>query len=126
MRVGHDLPRTLVLSYAAWTYAAVRPARAASQRRRAVADPWRITAPLGGAWRRLQSGAERSDGAGTSAGRRLRGLVRGLLRAGGQPQKRIGGPASGREGARRSEEHTSELQSLMRISYSVFCFNTHL
>src|SRR3546814_1089726 len=24
-------------------------------------------------------------------------------------------------GARRSEEHTSELQSLMRISYSVFC-----
>src|SRR3546814_2546690 len=25
--------------------------------------------------------------------------------------------------ARRSEEHTSELQSLMRISYAVFCFN---
>src|SRR3546814_10410235 len=25
----------------------------------------------------------------------------------------------------RSEEHTSELQSLMRISYSVFCFITH-
>src|SRR3546814_2269660 len=24
----------------------------------------------------------------------------------------------------RSEEHTSELQSLMRISYSVFCLNT--
>src|SRR3546814_1859929 len=24
----------------------------------------------------------------------------------------------------RSEEHTSELQSLMRISYAVFCFNT--
>src|SRR3546814_8357369 len=24
-------------------------------------------------------------------------------------------------GARRSEEHTSELQSLMRISYAVFC-----
>src|SRR3546814_9296535 len=23
----------------------------------------------------------------------------------------------------RSEEHTSELQSLMRISYAVFCFN---
>src|SRR3546814_2456906 len=31
--------------------------------------------------------------------------------------------ASTREGARaaRSEEHTSELQSLMRISYAVFC-----
>src|SRR3546814_10361519 len=27
-------------------------------------------------------------------------------------------------GARRSEEHTSELQSLMRISYAVFCLTT--
>src|SRR3546814_8169574 len=27
----------------------------------------------------------------------------------------------GRRHARRSEEHTSELQSLMRISYAVFC-----
>src|SRR3546814_10722815 len=26
-------------------------------------------------------------------------------------------------GFRRSEEHTSELQSLMRISYAVFCLN---
>src|SRR3546814_10578864 len=26
-------------------------------------------------------------------------------------------------GVRRSEEHTSELQSLMRISYAVFCLN---
>src|SRR3546814_3780490 len=26
--------------------------------------------------------------------------------------------------SRRSEEHTSELQSLMRISYAVFCLNT--
>src|SRR3546814_5494960 len=26
-----------------------------------------------------------------------------------------------KSGARRSEEHTSELQSLMRISYAVFC-----
>src|SRR3546814_10335838 len=26
-------------------------------------------------------------------------------------------------GQRRSEEHTSELQSLMRISYAVFCLN---
>src|SRR3546814_10238641 len=25
----------------------------------------------------------------------------------------------------RSEEHTSELQSLMRISYAVFCLNTN-
>src|SRR3546814_4743884 len=28
---------------------------------------------------------------------------------------------AGREVLRRSEEHTSELQSLMRISYAVFC-----
>src|SRR3546814_6715160 len=30
-------------------------------------------------------------------------------------------PSAGR--MRRSEEHTSELQSLMRISYAVFCLN---
>src|SRR3546814_1262869 len=30
-------------------------------------------------------------------------------------------PAGGQPGDRRSEEHTSELQSLMRISYAVFC-----
>src|SRR3546814_8372159 len=30
-------------------------------------------------------------------------------------------PADGRERWLRSEEHTSELQSLMRISYAVFC-----
>src|SRR3546814_6200509 len=29
----------------------------------------------------------------------------------------------GSYGSRRSEEHTSELQSLMRISYAVFCLN---
>src|SRR3546814_4904361 len=31
------------------------------------------------------------------------------------------GPGHGRRRAHRSEEHTSELQSLMRISYAVFC-----
>src|SRR3546814_8838839 len=30
-------------------------------------------------------------------------------------------PREWRGGRRRSEEHTSELQSLMRISYAVFC-----
>src|SRR3546814_5827084 len=30
-------------------------------------------------------------------------------------------PAGTPQAARRSEEHTSELQSLMRISYDVFC-----
>src|SRR3546814_16134516 len=32
-----------------------------------------------------------------------------------------GGSGTGRQSERRSEEHTSELQSLMRISYAVFC-----
>src|SRR3546814_1532640 len=40
------------------------------------------------------------------------------LRAAG---RQGGGPAPGRALLRRSEEHTSELQSLMRISYAVFC-----
>src|SRR3546814_6138930 len=39
---------------------------------------------------------------------------REMLQAGGAARRR---PA----GAARSEEHTSELQSLMRISYAVFC-----
>src|SRR3546814_1454007 len=37
----------------------------------------------------------------------------------GEKRRRIGADAVGR--ARRSEEHTSELQSLMRTSYAVFC-----
>src|SRR3546814_7142693 len=42
-----------------------------------------------------------------------------------QPQRAARHPSDDRAGDRRgdlrSEEHTSELQSLMRISYSVFC-----
>src|SRR3546814_5788428 len=43
-----------------------------------------------------------------------------ILRAEGEKQGQIlqAGPARSRV---RSEEHTSELQSLMRISYAVFC-----
>src|SRR3546814_3592450 len=33
------------------------------------------------------------------------------------------GPKGPWKGNQRSEEHTSELQSLMRISYAVFCLN---
>src|SRR3546814_3662992 len=33
------------------------------------------------------------------------------------------GETPGGEAVERSEEHTSELQSLMRISYAVFCLN---
>src|SRR3546814_7241833 len=44
---------------------------------------------------------------------------------GSRGKRRLLCPASaappGRQGGDRSEEHTSELQSLMRISYAVFC-----
>src|SRR3546814_2710871 len=36
-------------------------------------------------------------------------------------RKHIGWYTKGLTGSARSEEHTSELQSLMRISYAVFC-----
>src|SRR3546814_1752195 len=45
---------------------------------------------------------------------------RGLAIAAGGVELRLGQPLhAGKVG--RSEEHTSELQSLMRISYAVFC-----
>src|SRR3546814_10878672 len=50
----------------------------------------------------------RNDGAGVS------GIDRARRRRGGGGEKERGGE-------RRSEEHTSELPSLMRISYAVFC-----
>src|SRR3546814_3737482 len=44
-----------------------------------------------------------------------------LLRVRPQQHDRVGAVAPGLAIADRSEEHTSELQSLMRISYAVFC-----
>src|SRR3546814_2844509 len=35
-------------------------------------------------------------------------------------------PSEGQSATRRSEEHTSELQSLMRTSYAVFCLNKNI
>src|SRR3546814_1918988 len=43
------------------------------------------------------------------------------LRARGRQPAGGGGRKAQRGSGRRSEEHTSELQSLMRISYAVFC-----
>src|SRR3546814_1672447 len=70
-------------------------------------------------WHRLLGARSRpSDRHGTD----LLSLRRG---AGHLPTRRLGSPAadalSVKGGGRRSEEHTSELQSLMRISYAVFC-----
>src|SRR3546814_10680153 len=53
---------------------------------------------------------------GRQAGRRIRKRARGTPCA---ARRRSG--ASRSATGRRSEEHTSELQSLMRISYAVFC-----
>src|SRR3546814_5386079 len=50
---------------------------------------------------------------GTSEG----GADAAIRSASARARSRIAGGTSGR----RSEEHTSELQSLMRISYAVFC-----
>src|SRR3546814_1326750 len=41
--------------------------------------------------------------------------------ASGNPGACAGGKTDSRARKKRSEEHTSELQSLMRISYAVFC-----
>src|SRR3546814_3991227 len=54
------------------------------------------------------------------------GQIRRIAAIGGLTQRRIVRARSiarsrARVRARRSEEHTSELQSLMRISYAVFC-----
>src|SRR3546814_1880459 len=57
---------------------------------------------------------------------------RHIVRAGGVGQSRPVAPQQRHRGrkhrkrdkqSRRSEEHTSELQSLIRISYAVFCLN---
>src|SRR3546814_5802703 len=74
---------------------------------------------------------EQDDGAFRREGRDPRGRSR-RCRAAARNPRRTEGAARGtirdigrwparQAAARRSEEHTSELQSLMRISYAVFC-----
>src|SRR3546814_4535980 len=94
----------------------------------------RADAVLAGRRTRLLPGAGLSDAAG-----RRRGATRTLHRGhspargdGGAHRNgggavvcaghdRAGGAAAGADRLARSEEHTSELQSLMRNSYAVFC-----
>src|SRR3546814_8677694 len=73
--------------------------RAARARRRHLGD-------------RARRGAGRHD--------RLRGRVSRRFRAWQRVRDRAR-PDRHQRACRRSEEHTSELQSLMRISYAVFC-----
>src|SRR3546814_3354041 len=48
-------------------------------------------------------------------------MLRGLLGSSSELVLAVCGYSFGDEHINRSEEHTSELQSLMRISYAVFC-----
>src|SRR3546814_7316422 len=65
----------------------------------------------------------RSECARSSPARRSRSGWRHELsrRSTGCRQRQCRRAADGTKSAFRSEEHTSELQSLMRISYAVFC-----
>src|SRR3546814_8162032 len=65
----------------------------------------------------------RSRAAGRSWRRRPARLRRssGPARSAHVPVARAGSHPRRSQSSRRSEEHTSELQSLMRISYAVFC-----
>src|SRR3546814_7959931 len=73
---------------------------------------------------RRQAGLESGEGVGIA---RIDGLA--AREAGLQPgdivlrvgNETVGSVAALDEALARSEEHTSELQSLMRISYAVFC-----
>src|SRR3546814_3103215 len=76
--------------------------------------------------RRRDCGDPRLYPSGRSAGARLGADAGGAY----EPERPVGAIAGQQSGARfsadapwlpRSEEHTSELQSLMRISYAVFC-----
>src|SRR3546814_6743817 len=78
------------------------------------------------------AGCRRNGGRRRADDDRRPRILRPLLRLHGGCDGRLGSagtvretpPArAGGERAWRSEEHTSELQSLMRISYAVFCLN---
>src|SRR3546814_9196948 len=56
-----------------------------------------------------------------AVGRQVVGKARGAADAGDEHRLRGVGAELGQGLLHRSEEHTSELQSLMRISYAVFC-----
>src|SRR3546814_4429879 len=80
--------------------------------RKAIEGPWHIgvefTAPVDGI--DIESERILAQHVGRSGRLDLDGQHRGPARGAGQAAALI-----------RSEEHTSELQSLMRISYAVFC-----
>src|SRR3546814_1169615 len=85
-----------------------------------------------GCGRARRAGAVRARGAGTGrlpaahagaiGGRGQSAyVVTGMARRGAGRLPTVAGKRGPGEGGCRSDEHTSELQSLMRISYAVFC-----
>src|SRR3546814_4955815 len=85
-----------------------------------------IRRPRGGcglSGRTLLSGSTGVDGVGQVLARVLGGLVGALghLDSPSAPSAGSSSTISASTTSSRSEEHTSELQSLMRISYAVFC-----
>src|SRR3546814_10253927 len=73
-----------------------------------------------GRWRGGVPGGRRAGG-GLLERRRRRGPDRHPDDRGVGPRREGHRRAADPSGGHRSEEHTSELQSLMRISYAVFC-----
>src|SRR3546814_2133098 len=67
----------------------------------------------------IEAGAREPDAVFASKG--LFGIEECLQRSEIERRERTVPGIVGRDDAARSEEHTSELQSLMRISYAVFC-----
>src|SRR3546814_2700972 len=61
------------------------------------------------------------DSLAIEAGAFIEGNIKRLEGAGRTSTVSSAGVSTASSGAARSEEHTSELQSLMRISYAVFC-----
>src|SRR3546814_1635768 len=70
-----------------------------------------------------QPGADRDDVGGVDQAIQVRGRIDGMRHRLWSPRQHCGHVrgARGDVDQPRSEEHTSELQSLMRISYAVFC-----
>src|SRR3546814_602828 len=93
---------------------ASRPGRRVPRRGRGAAARRRCTAVERRAGRRR--GGDRQGVCGTAGAARPRAA---------SPVERLvqGSDSLRRRSVDRSEEHTSELQSLMRISYAVFCLN---
>src|SRR3546814_6873449 len=102
----------VVLEAAAVPYRHQRYGRTVPPRECAAGDPARATGGNGNrVWRPSTGGPDRTTTARSHPARRDPGAAHALP---------AGIPAQSHGGPERSEEHTSELQSLMRLSYAVF------